>query len=116
MTSINDLKQVRSATLLVAAIACALGFFSCLGGILGDHVQVASWLHPFSTLLAWASLVCIAAVLATMFFVWMPVHDQIVESLRSSYRAQRVRCLGQSEGFRSAPLRRSTPPPRRHLR
>jgi hypothetical protein len=115
VTSVDDLKQVRSATWLVAAIACLLGFFSCLVGLLGDHGQVASRLHPASVLLAWTSLVCIAAVLASMFCVWMPVHDRILKSLRAPYRAQRVRRLQLFEGYRSAPLRCSTPPPRRHL-
>lgn len=116
MTSINDLKQIRSTAMLVAAVACVLGFASSLGGMLGDHLQAASWLHPFSISLAWASLICIVVVLATMFLVWMPVHDQIVASLGSAYGAQRERFVGLSEGFRSAPHRHSTPPPRRHLR
>ncbi|WP_198969807.1 hypothetical protein [Xylophilus sp. ASV27] len=116
MTSINDLKQVRRTAMLVAAVACALGFVGSLGGMLGDQLQAASWLRPFSISLAWASLICIVTVLATMFLVWMPVHDQIVASLSATYDTQRGRFVGLSEGFRSAPQRRSTPPPRRHPR
>lgn len=116
MTSINDLKQIRRTVMLVAAVACALGFVGSLGGMLAEHLQAASWLHPFSISLAWASLVCIVTILATMFLVWVPVHDQIVASMGSAYGAQRDRFVGLAEGFRSAPQRRSTPPPRRHLR
>lgn len=116
MTSIHDLKQVRSAAMLVAGVACALGFAGSLAGMLGDHFQSASWLHPLSISLAWASLICIVTVLAAMFLVWMPVHDQIVASLGTAYGARHRRFVGLPEGFRSAAQRRSTPPPRRHLR
>lgn len=115
MTTIQDLKRVRHIALCVAAFACGLGFLACIAELAGMLFESAYWLHQFSTALAWISLLAIATTIGVMFLVWMPVHDQLLASLRVT-RDRRVKRPGYVEAFISAPQDRSSPPPRHRHR
>ena len=62
-----------------------------------------------------SSLLAVTTTIGVMFLVWMPVHDQILASLRVT-RGRRLKCSGYAEAFISAPQGRSSPPPRHRHR
>lgn len=115
VTTIQDLKRVRHIALCVAVFACGVGFLACVAELVGMQFEAADWLHQFSTALAWTSLLAITTTIGVMFLVWMPVHDQIVASLRVT-RDRRLKRSRYVEAFISAPQGRSSPPPRHRHR
>lgn len=115
VTTIQDLKRVRHIALCVAVFACGVGFLACIAELIRTQFEAADWLHQFSTALAWISLLAIATTVGVMFLVWMPFHDQIVASLRVT-RNRRSKRSRYVETFISAPLGRSSPPPRHRHR
>lgn len=107
------LTEYREAGMRAAVRCCAImGILmvlmflapSILSGITGGLVTHA---------LAWAVTLCIVGILASIYFIWSPAHDELVRRKNEPYHeGVRVRRNALVRRFFSVSLLRVTPPPR----